>query len=127
MSYQWAAGHDNEAGYQDIPGRPTTRGIQYPVYVTALDGTVHPKGAPFVIYDFNNVETADYISMLTALGFSGDPDDVSAPVTLAVPEYDYTTFNDWNATCVHRPGVDTEWDGTKYPRVHFVFKQLEAT
>jgi hypothetical protein len=126
---QWAAAHDNEAGYIDIPAMVITRGIQYPVYVNAADGTVKAKGAPFVEFIMENVTPAQYETMrVTDLGFSAtDLTDVSKEVTVTVYRTDRATLDNWNATLVHRPHVDAEWDGEVYSTVRWLFKMLEAT
>jgi hypothetical protein len=127
---QWAPNHDNEAGYIDVLVPVLTKGIQYPVYVTAGDGSVHAKGAAFVVFEMHNVTFSQYTQMReTDLAFSSVESDVSKAVTVAVPEPDRVTFNNWNATLIHRPGVDTEMDEnhTRYERVYWRFTKLVAT
>jgi hypothetical protein len=133
---QWADGHDNEAGYVDIllntagDSVAIAPGISYEIYENAADGSVKAKGAGSMRITMVNVSFADYIQMReTDLGYSVDPDDISRNVTVTVPRPGLSALDDFNAICVHRPGVDAQLnvDATRYQSVSWLLKIVGAT
>lgn len=125
MANQWAPGHDNEAGFVAI--LPNKAGsstamispIRFAEYAYSGAITAKGKGEKFCEIEMSNVSFADYTSMReTDLGFSGF-DDTSTTITIQLDDPDQSTTSNYNATLIHRPGVDTELsdDGRRFARV----------
>lgn len=128
MTYKGATGHDNEAGFTTFVQQPACpRGIQYPAYIHAASGLVYPDGSPFCVWEWVNVTESQYETILAALGLTTIAGDTSGLVTIETVTHDRSTFADYNATCFHRKGEDTEFVDNLFRTVRFTFKQLEAT
>lgn len=128
MTYQGAAGHDNEAGFTTLNPQPRCpQGIQYPVYINAASNVTYPDGAAFCVWEFENLKIAQYEAILTLLGLTTSASNVSGLVTIQTVTHARGTFANYNATVVHRKGEDTEYAGKLFRSAVFTFRSLEAT
>jgi hypothetical protein len=128
MAYQVATGHDNEAGFVTLSPQPKSQGIEYPRWVQAASA-LYPDGAPFVVWEFEQLTRAQYNTIILAFGLTHSPDDVESLVTIRSIGYDRSTWANWNGTVVHRrgPNQDTEFSMGIYRRATFTIKKLITT
>ena len=138
MAYQCAENFDNEAGFFNFTTTaivdhikpPKSQGLQYTEWETASDGTLVPKGDPFVIWDWEDIEKAEYDAMLTSNGLTWDPADASGEVTIDTL-YDRATpsYARYNCVVIHRKGVDSFWDAQRklYTSVRFTYRIVSST
>lgn len=131
--YKAAAGHDNEVGF-DYPiantRPPKSSLVQYPIYIKTASGSMIVKGAPFVIWEWEDLYPSEYNAILTRLGMSTtDLTEVSALATIRTKiERNASTYANYNATVIHRrEPEDAVFSDGLYRSVLFRFEGLVAT
>lgn len=124
-----ADGHGNYAGLAQITPLNTgfsTSGVRYSEFIPLADGTWKPYGALYEEVTYINLQISEYTAILAVLGLSNDFDDTSNEVTYRTIGADHATYTSYNATVVHRKGVDTDFTNNVYARAVFLFTKLEV-
>ena len=124
-----ADGWDNAAGYNTFSAylTPTSSGVQYPEYTDSIDGENQPFGAAFMVWTWAPLSDADYTLLLGYAGFTlNTPSITSVAVTVKEVNRDRSTWVDYNAIAVHRPGDDGRFVNGLWRGVQITFRRLEV-
>lgn len=97
MSYEIAAGWDNEAGLVEIAKQPRLVTMTPGRRQTAGDGLIYEDGFMTAALEYGFLTPAEYDALLTAFGLSSA---ASAKVTIALPQNEDRTFAHYNAIII---------------------------
>lgn len=124
-----AVGHNNNAGLVTLSGSltPVSSGVLYPEFVATLDGTLVAHGAAYIEWQFSPLTDANYTALLGYHGFVlGTPSQATALVTVRDVGRDRSTYTVYNATAVHRVGVDGQFQRGLWRGVKITYTLLEV-
>lgn len=120
--YQAAAGNNNAAGLVDVECF-SERGMEYPEFLDALDGSVIPQGALFVVLRINALKYSTYITELAKFGLSSTV--FSANCTLRSQKDDGSWAN-YNGIATHRNNRTRSESGGMWLDTEIIVKKLVA-
>jgi hypothetical protein len=121
MTYQIAAGHDNEAGLTAIDPQPRMSQLAPGRRQVAGNGMVYEDGFETATLDYGYLTKVQYDALLTAFGLDSA---ASAQVTIRVPRNSDRTFQNYNAVIVRPASLNL--DRGKWLGVSFQLQRIEA-
>jgi hypothetical protein len=100
MAYEWASGHDNEAGYADLTPQPATNALIAGRRTIGADLTLYEDGYQQTALIYTSILESELATLLTTLGLDSA---LSVELTLSLrTNEDRSTFGDYNVR-VYRP------------------------
>ncbi len=82
MTYQFAAGWDNQSNLVDLVVQPRSEGISWPLMRTAADGLTYFDGMPECTLYFSVITKTQFDALVEQFGFSDTVKSVKATMRL---------------------------------------------
>lgn len=124
-----ASGHNNGAGLTALTGylSPSSSGVIYPEFIAVMSGDVIAHGAAYFEWTFAPLSDANYTLLIGYHGLTlNTPSTASALVTVREVNRDRSTWITYNATAIHRPGVDGRFSSGLWRGVKITYTLLEV-
>jgi hypothetical protein len=121
--YQFADGHDNEAGFAAADPQPRSFGVKIPTTRYPVGGGFHRDGGRRTLWMYSSLTVAEFQALLAAFGLDAAQEN---ECTIRTTEDD-RTWSNYNGT-IGKPEIDDRnWRDGFYKDVEFEIRDLEAT